>query len=118
MSEDIKNYEYNRKDLKDIRASTLLPYGSGWEKPTPDEIRLLFEIGGELIGKAKLTGSIVGGITGADARSVRRWTAEEGSKGHKYISYAAWRLLLIYVGIVEPEKIELEQAVNIKNVAE
>ncbi len=106
MSEEIKNYEYNRKDLKNIRSGTLRSYADNWERPTPDEIRLLFEIGGEKLGKPKLTGSQVGNITGSDARSVRRWTAKEGSKGHKYIPYAAWRLLLIYVGIVKPEIIE------------
>jgi hypothetical protein len=36
-----------------------------------------------------------------DGRSVRRWLASEDSKTHAQIDYAAWRLLLIEVGLVE-----------------
>lgn len=50
-----------------IRSECFLPFGAGWDCPTPEEIRTLMQI-------AELTGSKAATLTGLkDSRTVRRW---------------------------------------------
>lgn len=93
--------------MNNIRPETLLPYSQGWESPTPDEVRALIEYAGQVTGKNKLTGSEVARLAGIrDARTIRKWTAPQDAKNHTPIPYAAWRLLLLYAGLVELEPID------------
>lgn len=90
-----------------IRPETMLPYGQGWESPTPDEVRELIVYAGQVTGKDKLTGSEVARLTGIkDGRTIRKWTAPREAKNHTPIPYAAWRLLLLYAGLVDLEPID------------
>lgn len=115
MSEDIKAYEYKRKDLDNIRSYTLLTFSNGWERPSSDEIRIVLYIAGEAEGRPdkKLTGDNFAKLVGVNPKTARRWIAPEDSANFQKMPYSAWRLLLQYAGIVEPE-----QVINIKNVAE
>lgn len=40
-------------------------------------------------------------MVGVDPRTVRKWTAPAEAKNHRDIPYAAWRLFLQYVGVVD-----------------
>lgn len=113
MSESVR-YTVNRKDLDGIRNTTLCLFNDGWTQPTPEEVRALIVLLGESIDLAKLSGSQVAALTGVkDPRNVRKWTAPEDSNNFAKIPYSAWRLLLVYGGIVNAD---LEDAINI-NVA-
>lgn len=109
MSESA-SYTVKRKDLKDIRNTTLNLYHAGWVQPTPEEVRALIVILGESIHCEKLTGSQVAALVGLkDSRNVRKWTAPIDSSNYTKIPYAVWRLLLVYAGIV---KADLNDAIN------
>ena len=69
----------------------LLFRDENYESPTGDEVRAVLTYAG-------LTGAEAGLMVGVSDRAIRRWTG-----GDRVISYAAWRLLLIYSGLVEPE---------------
>jgi len=104
MSEKIVNYEYTRQDI-DLRSSTLRTFDNNWETPTPDEIRRVIEYAGHATdpGKKKLTGSEAGLIIGVNERTVRRYTAPVDAKNYREMPYSAWRLLLQYAGLVDPQ---------------
>lgn len=53
----------------------------------------------------ELTGSAVARIMGVTPRTVRKWLAPPNAQNHSPIPYAAWRLLLIEMGIVEPQNV-------------
>lgn len=105
MSESAQ-YKVARKDLARIRSATLLPFGQGYEPPTPDEVRALLVIAGHVAGKDKLTGSEAAQLVGVNPRNVRKWTAPCDSSNHVQIPYAAWRLLLLHAGIVDLELLD------------
>ena len=63
-----------------------------YSHPTPDNVR-------QLLKQAGITGSKAASIVGVHGRTIRKWTAEEGSPNHRTIPYAAWRLLLIEAGL-------------------
>lgn len=74
---------------------TLLAYDDpAFRAPSPADVRTVIDMLG-------LTADQVAALVGMkDGRAVRRWLASEGSKTHAQIDYAAWRLLLIEVGLV------------------
>lgn len=74
---------------------------NGFRQPTPDELRQVIKMCYRPDGST-FTGADVGALTGTIGRSVRRWTAPVGDDGHRDIPYAAWRLILIAAGLVEP----------------
>lgn len=100
MTETRAIYEHIRKDLGEIRNETLLLYNQGWVQPTPDELRFIIDYANTVESAKKLTGSELGNLVGVDARTVRRWTAPIDAKNHRDIPYAAWRLLLQYIEVV------------------
>ena len=72
-------------------------------KPSPDDVRALKIRHG-------LTGSQIAEICGTSASTVRGWLAPIKSKRYRPIPEAAWRLLRIAVGEMEPPKIEGKNA--------
>ncbi|BBW84035.1 transcriptional regulator [Escherichia coli] len=71
-----------------IRSECFLPFGAGWDCPTPEEIRTLMQI-------AELTGSKAATLTGLkDSRTVRRWVG-----GDTPIPFSAWAILVEYAGL-------------------
>ena len=75
-----------------IRTETVLLFREEiYEPPTGDEVRAVLTYAG-------LTGAEAGLVVGASDRAIRRWTG-----GDRVISYSAWRLLLVYAGLVEAE---------------
>jgi hypothetical protein len=74
---------------------TLHPYDHpAYRAPTPADVRAVIDMLG-------LTADQVAALVGMkDGRAVRRWLASQNSKTHAQIDYAAWRLLLIEVGLV------------------
>ncbi len=78
--------------MTDIRTETMLLFrDENYEPPTGEEVRALLRY-------ADLTGVEAGLVAGASDRGIRYWTG-----GDRVISYSAWRLLLVYAGLVEPE---------------
>ena len=73
-----------------IRPETLLPYGNPlYEPPTVDEIRATLAHG-------SLTTSEAGLLLGVAAFTVESWCS-----GEHTIPYAAWRLLLVALRLVD-----------------
>ena len=115
MSETRAVYKVERKDLNGVRNTTLLPYNQGFEQPTPEEIRSMIAFAGSVTDKDKITGSEFGNLVGVDPRTIRKWVAPIEAKNHTKIPYAAWRLLLIYCGLVEIASGDIYQEVAENN---
>lgn len=78
------------------KPATLLPFRDPeFVAPTHIDVRAITQ-------RYKLTGSAVASLTGVLPRTVRKWLAPPGVANHAAIPYAAWRLLLIEVGLVGP----------------
>lgn len=76
--------------------SSLLPFhDAGYVAPTNEDIRAITQ-------RFNLTGAGVARLTGVLARTVRKWMAAPSVANHSPIPYAAWRLLLIETGTVQP----------------
>jgi hypothetical protein len=60
-----------------------------WEGATADDVRAVLEYLG-------LSSAAAGRLLDVNTRTVRRWTL-----GESPITYAPWRLLLLYAGVVE-----------------
>lgn len=78
------------------KPATLLPFHDpGFVGPTHADIRAVTQ-------RYKLTGAAVAQLTGVLPRTVRKWLAPPEVANHAPMPYAAWRLLLIEVGLVTP----------------
>lgn len=75
-----------------MRPDVMLPFGEGWQQPTPGEVR-------ELLSSQGWTGSQAAKIAGVATRTVRHWVAPIEQNGARPIPYAAWRLFLIEAGL-------------------
>lgn len=89
-------------------------YTKGYEPPTNEEVKQLAKL-------MNWTGGDVATLTGVEnkegrSRTVRRWMADPSTTNYRAIPYSAWRLLLIYAGVVSMEK-DVESS-NLGNVAE
>lgn len=84
---------YDVPGRKEIRQGCLIPYASpGYTSPDKDEIREAIRLSG-------LTGSKVADLVGVkSARTVRKWVG-----GEQPIPYAAWRLILQYIGLAQDD---------------
>ena len=100
MNDQFTHYRVNRKDLGGIRNTTLRAYVDDWEQPTSAEVRALIEHLRK-VRTEKITGQIIANLVGVNPRNVRKWSAPEDTSNHVRIPYAAWRLLLLYAGIVD-----------------
>lgn len=79
---------------------SLLPFHeSGYVAPTNDDVRAITQ-------RFNLTGAAVARLTGVLSRTVRKWLAKPTVANHSPIPYAAWRLLLIETGTVQPGAME------------
>lgn len=74
------------------RAGLIDAFGPGWQPPTGAEVR-------ELLKVARLTSSTAGRLLGVPGGKVRKWAGDDGA-----MPYAVWRLLLIYAGLVDAER--------------
>jgi hypothetical protein len=76
------------------KPASLLPFPDpSFVAPTHLDIRAVTQ-------HYKLTGAAVAQLTGVLPRTVRKWLAPPEVANHAPIPYAAWRLLLIEVGLV------------------
>ncbi len=96
--ETIAQYQVTPKDLD---PAILAPANAGFRQPTPEELRQVIKRCYRPDG-GTFSGSDVADLTGTTSRTVRRWTSFGDDDTHKDIPYAAWRLLLIAAGLVEP----------------
>ena len=80
----------DKKVTELVRPETLNDFKNGYERPTAQEVR-------NVVAFAGLTGSAAGGLLGVDGRTIRKWVGGEAG-----IPFAAWRLLCIYTGLVDP----------------
>jgi hypothetical protein len=70
--------------------------------PTPEEVKQLIALAGwSQNGTAKLAGVAWNKAKGSS--TVRRWKAPADKPDSKNIPYAAWRLLLLYAGVIKFE---------------
>ncbi len=67
--------------------------------PEPGEVAALTELAGWSQNEAaKLVGVKFDPRKGST--TIRKWKTEKGSKEHRDIPYSAWRLMLLYAGVV------------------
>lgn len=70
-----------------------------YEIPSPDELKAFLK-------KHDLTGAQAGKMVGVDSRTIRRWTAEEGTTSFRKIPWSAWALLQLLTGEIEVEELK------------
>lgn len=70
-----------------LNPACLLPFSHGWERPTPDDVRLVLQLAG-------FTESQAGLCVGVDPRTIRKWKA-----GAPAPTYAGWCLLVYAAGL-------------------
>ncbi len=77
-----------------------LPFGSpSYVPPTPQEVdRLIQLVGWSQNGVARLVGVTFNPKKGSS--TIRKWRASVGKDDHREIPYSAWRLMLLYAGVV------------------
>lgn len=82
------------------RLSCALPFtDERYRAPTPQEVAQLINLSGwSQNDTAKLVG--VSWDTKRGSSTIRKWKSAKGEKEHREIPYSAWRLLLIYAGVV------------------
>ncbi len=78
------------------RKELLLQFSNpNYEFPTSEDVKALVK-------QFNLTGGSVATLTGVEPRTVRKWMAPDSAANHSKIPYAAWRLLLLELGLVKP----------------
>ena len=78
-----------------------LPFDDpGYQPPSPEEITQLIKLAGWSQAKtAKLVGVNYNPKKGST--TIRKWRTKVDSPEHRNIPYSAWRLLLLYAGVVK-----------------
>ena len=78
----------------------VLPFSHpDYRSPTPDEIDRLIKLAGwSQNDAAKLLGVTFNPKKGSS--TIRKWRAHPDSKDYRVMPYAAWRLALLYAGVV------------------
>ena len=84
-----------------LRPGTLQKFNSGFEQPTPGEVRSLIRILG-------MTGTEVADFVGVkNSRTIRKWQEVKESdadgqvnRNKNEIPYSAWRLLLLHAKLI------------------
>lgn len=81
-----------------------LPFtDENYTPPTPQEIDQLIKLAGwSQNDAAKLIG--VSWDTKRGSSTIRKWKTEDANNTSRGIPYSAWRLMLIYAGVVAPEE--------------
>lgn len=91
----IEHPKYSTGNKQSINPSALLRRSEpGYQHPTWEDVRALKEISGE-------TGGDLARRVDVDPRQWRRWTAPPNANNSGSIPYAAWRLLLLELNIVQ-----------------
>jgi len=81
------------------RRCALLYAHPDYEPPTPDEVDALIKLAGwSQNDTAKLVGVTYNPKKGSS--TIRKWRAPKSSTDCRAIPYSAWRLLLLYAGVV------------------
>lgn len=81
-----------------LRPNTLLAFSDdGFAPPTPAEIQTTLKSG-------NLTAEQAGHLLGVTGGAIGEWI-----DGEQEMPYAAWRLLLIHLGLVDPPAVESER---------
>src|SRR5690625_1310334 len=94
MSEEYPTYRTANSDTEVNPRTLLRSTDPGYERPTYADLRALKDRSGE-------TGGRLAQRVGVDPRTWRKWTAPPEAKNAQQIPYAAWRLLLVELGVVE-----------------
>lgn len=78
----------------------VLPYAHpDYQPPTPEEVDALVKLAGwSQNDAAKLTGVTYNPKKGSS--TIRKWRANSHSTDYREIPYSAWRLFLLYAGVV------------------
>jgi len=70
-----------------------------YQPPTPEMIAQLINLAGwSQNDAAKLAG--VSWDTKRGSSTIRKWKSAKGEKEHREIPYSAWRLMLLYAGVI------------------
>jgi len=80
-------------DDVELRPTTLRKFSDGYEVPSKYEVRAVVKQSGK-------TGAMLGDMLGVDGRTIRRWVG-----GERDMPYAAWRLLIYSVGLIDKDDI-------------
>jgi len=81
------------------RNCTRLYTDDQYTPPTPEEVNQLITLcGWSQNDAAKLVG--VKWDTKKGSSTIRKWKSDKSKKDHREIPYSAWRLMLIYAGVV------------------
>ena len=70
-----------------------------YEIPDPEEFKGYLK-------KKDLTAARAAAFTGVNLRTVQRWVAPAGQKGARTIPWAAWTLIRILAGDIDPAELE------------
>ncbi len=107
MSEQAASYNVKNQPIKTLAAfqnhACALPYSDpNYKPPTPEEVAALIRLAGWSQSEtAKLVGVSYNPKKGSS--TIRKWEATPHSKEYRAINYAAWRLMLLYTGVVNIE---------------
>ena len=72
-----------------------------YQAPEPEEVNQLIKLAGwSQNDAAKLVG--VNWDTKKGSSTIRKWKSDKAKKDYREIPYSAWRLMLIYAGVVTP----------------
>ena len=81
------------------RNCSLLFTDPSYEPPSPEDIDMLINLAGWSKKRASEIAGVVYNPKGSSA--LYKWRTAIGSTEHRKIPYAAWRLMLLYAGVVE-----------------
>jgi hypothetical protein len=96
MSEERPIYRVSSRTK--LRPETLLRFTDpDYQAPDHEDLRTLKDLSGK-------TGGELAAMAGLqDARTFRKWTAPPAANQRAQIPYAAWRLLLIELGMIKSD---------------
>ena len=94
--------EINSLDQLKALPSTLPYCHPNYKSPTPSEVDAVIRLGGLSQRQAALVTGVRNTVKGSP--TIRRWKSHKDSEQHREIPYAAWRLLLEYVGVASSEQ--------------
>lgn len=83
-------------------SPAILPFvNEKYRRPLAEEVALAVQL--SELSQMEVAQMLGVSFTSKGSSTVRRWQTQEGLPAHRPITYAAWRLLLLYVGIISAE---------------